>query len=162
MKLVSQVWSFSSKCQKPWFLHILPKFWAYSGPFRSSNITKHKVKYSNNHLKLFPGDTYKSILVKGSKTLIFAYFANFWAIFGQILRKPDLFWPFNSSRNEPENNGNHWKSFQTISSWKNWKQTIYLKKSKKIWKFFWGKTLGHHKGESDWNFFFCIFMLKMT
>ena len=113
-------------------MHILPKFWAYSGPFRSSNITKHKVKYSNNHLKLFPGDTYKSILIKGSKTWIFVYFAYFSAIFGLIPGKPDHFQPFNTRADEEEQNTNNLKSFPTQTN-----ESILMKVSKiLIFKYF--------------------------
>ena len=63
------------------FLPIFGQFSGTSGPFWSSKITKDEVKRNNNHLKWLPGETNKSSLIKWSKTLIFAYFAYFLAIF---------------------------------------------------------------------------------
>ena len=77
------------------------------------------------------------------------FWSNFWNI-GPFLAN-------NITINEEEHNSNYLKSFQAISSRKNWTKTIYLKKLKNFWKFFWGKTLGHYKGESDWKIFFLHF-----
>ena len=133
-----------------------------AGLYWPINITIKEEEHNSNHLKWFPVKTRDLILIKVSKTLIFAYFATFSAIFGQISRKTDLFWPFNTRRNEAEHNSNHLKSFQAISSWKNWTKTIFLKKLENFWKIFWGKILGHYKGENNWKIFFFIFMPKMT
>ena len=84
-------------------------FW----PFDTSRID---AEHNSTHLKSFPVKTRDSILIKVLKNLIFAYFATFSAIFGQMSRKPDLFWPFKTRRNEAEHNSNHLKSFQAISS----------------------------------------------
>ena len=55
----------------------------------------------------FPTETNHSRLTKVSKTLIFAYFAYFSAIFGQISGTPDEFRPFNTRTDEETHKNNH-------------------------------------------------------
>ena len=56
--------------------------------------------HNSSHLKTFRVKTRDTILIKVSKTSIFAYYAYFSAIFGHISGTPDHFRPFNTISDE--------------------------------------------------------------
>ena len=58
-----------------------------------------------------PGNLDELVLIKDSKTLNFAHFAQFLAIYGQISRELDFSWTFDLRWNDEEHNSNRFNSF---------------------------------------------------